>query len=71
VIHEEPDTADHEQPVGVVTSTLRLPPAAAMVCVDGVSVASQGAAAWVSTKAFPATVRVAERELLLLLAATT
>lgn len=71
VIHEELETAVHAQPLGIVTSTLRSPPADVMLCVEGVSVASHGAAACVTTKASPATVSVADRELLLLFAATT
>ena len=70
VIHEALDTADHEQPPGRATSTLPLAPAATMFCVAGVSVASQGAPAWVNTNDWPATVSVAERDALVVFAAT-
>jgi hypothetical protein len=70
VIHDTLDTADHEQPPGRAISTLSLAPAATMFCVAGVSVASQGAPAWVSTNDWPATVSVAERDALVVFAAT-
>lgn len=71
VIHETLETADHAQPPGIATSTLPLAPVAATFWVAGVSVASHGAPAWVRTKPCPATVSVADREALLLFAATT
>jgi hypothetical protein len=49
VIQDAPDTADHAQPPGTVTSTLELPPAAATFWVDGVSAASHAAPAWLMT----------------------
>lgn len=70
VIHDALDTADHAQPPGREMSTLPLAPAATMFCVAGVSVASQGAPAWVSTNDWPATVSVADRDALVLFAAT-
>jgi hypothetical protein len=71
VIHDTPEIAAHEHPPGTVMSTLPFPPADAMFCELGVSAASHAAPAWVTTKGCPATVIVAERELLSLLAATT
>ena len=50
VIHETLDTAVQVQPAGTVTSTLELAPAATMLCVAGVSVASHVAPACVMTK---------------------
>jgi hypothetical protein len=70
VIHDTLDTADQAHPPGTVTETLPSAPAEAMFCVVGVSAASHAAPACVMTKGRPATVIVAERELLSLLAAT-
>jgi hypothetical protein len=71
VTHETLETADHEQPVDNATSTLEFAPAATMLCVAGVSVASHGAPDCVMTWGCPATVIVADREVLDVLAATT
>jgi hypothetical protein len=70
VIHDTPDTADHPHPLGSETSTLAVAPAAAMVWFAGVSTASQAAPAWVIVNDWPATVIVADRELLLLFPCT-
>lgn len=71
VIQDTLGTADHAQPTGEVTATLKLAPAVATLCADGVMVALHAAPACVMTKGWPATVIVAERELLFVLAATT
>lgn len=71
VIHETLDAADHAHPPGIATATLLFPPAAEMACAAGLREASQAAPAWVITKGWPATVIVADRELLSGFAATT
>jgi hypothetical protein len=63
-------TADHAHPPGTFTATLLLPPAAPMFCVVGLSDVLQAAPAWETTNGSPATVIVAERELLFGFAAT-
>ena len=70
VTHEALEVAVQAQPAGTLTSTLASAPAAAMFWVAGVSTASHAAPACVMTKGWPATVRVVDRELLLVLAAT-
>ena len=70
VIHETPGTAVHAQPEATLTLTLPSSPAAAMFWVVGVSVMPQAAPACVITNDCPATVSVAERELLAVFAAT-
>jgi hypothetical protein len=57
-------TADHVHPPGTVMPTLPAPPAALMLCVVGLSVASHAAPACVTTNGCPAIVMVVERELL-------
>jgi hypothetical protein len=71
VIHDTLETAVHAHPAGRSTSTLPFAPACAMLCVLGVSVASQAAPAWVTTNDWPATVIVADRALLFGFAAMT
>jgi hypothetical protein len=71
VIHDALATADHEQPPGIRTSRVPLPPPATTFWVEGMSVASHGAPACVRTNDWPATVSVAERWLLVLFGATT
>lgn len=71
VIQDTPETADQAQPPATAMSTLAFPPAAAMFCVAGVSDASHDAPAWVITNGCPATVMVADRELVSGFAATT
>ena len=70
-IHDTPGIAAHAHPPGTLMSTLPFAPADAMFCELGVSEASHAAPACVTTKGCPATVIVAERELLSVLAATT
>ena len=70
VIQETPGTADHAQPPGRVTFVLPFPPAAEMLCAAGLRVTSHAAPACVTTKGWPATVSVVERELLSGFAAT-
>jgi len=61
-------TAVHEQPVVAVTATVAVPPPAAAVADVDPRVGLQAAAAWVTVKVLPATVRVPERELPVVLA---
>ena len=70
VIHDTPGTAFQAQPAGTLMSTASSSPAARMLCVAGVNVASHAAPACVMTNAWPATVNVAEREAVPVLAAT-
>ena len=70
VIHDTPGTAFHAQPDGTLMSTASSSPAARMFCVAGDNVTSQAAPACVITKACPATVNVADREVLVVFAAT-
>jgi hypothetical protein len=70
VIQDALGTAVHVHPPGKVTFVLKSAPAATTLCAVGLSVASQVAPACVMTNGWPATVIVAERELLFGLAAT-
>ena len=61
VIHEALLVADHEQPVGIVTETTRVPPAEVSESLAGESVAVHGAAAWVIVSDRPPTAMVPVR----------
>ena len=66
--HVDVSDAVHVQPLVVVTEMLALPPAAATDGADGDTVNVHGAAFWLTVTVWPATVIVADRDVVTVLA---